>query len=111
MYRCDVCNKVTAAGTPQIRMVVDTREKTYDITPKLSDKEKRRARRRGMNIDHARQYAQGWEIVNEITVCPTCHASKPELAEALENQLAAHGQRGVQSAEDVVAETDAPAAS
>lgn len=103
MYRCDVCNKVTVAGTPQIKMVTETREKTYDITPRLSEKEKRKARRRGMAVDQGRQFAQGWEIVKEITVCPTCHASKPELREAFEAQIAAHGQRVVY-AEEVVEE-------
>lgn len=95
MYRCDVCNKVQPAGTPQVRLVVDTREKTYDITPHLSEKEKKKARRRGINVDQGRQTAQGWEIVKEIVVCPDrrCLADRPDLVGALEAQLEAHQQR------------------
>lgn len=94
MFRCDVCNTVVPAGTPQVKVIVDTREKTYDITPQLSEKEKRKARRRGINVDPGRQFAQGWEIVKEVNACPTC-AAKPELREALERQLAARASRGV----------------
>lgn len=110
MFRCDACKKVVPAGTPQVRLVVDTREKTYDVTPQMTEKEKRRARRRGMNVDQARQTAQGWEIVKEIVVCPTCAAERTDLTGALEAQLEAHQQRklGMSASAEAEAE-DAPA--
>lgn len=100
MYRCESCQTVVPAGTPRTTVVVETRPKTYDITRRLSEKEQRRALRRGMNVDTSRQYAQGWEIIKEMVVCPTCRTNKPELAESLEAQLRAHAERKVASADD-----------
>lgn len=96
MYRCEICKKVLPSGTPQVRLVIETREKTYDVTPTLNEKEQRRARRRGMNIEQQRQFALGWEIKQEVVVCPNyreCLADRPELTGALDAQLEAHAER------------------
>lgn len=75
MYRCEACKTVVPAGTPQVRVVLETRRKTYDITPQLSEKEKKKARRRGMNVDRTNEFATGWEIAREAALCPQCAAA------------------------------------
>ncbi|MFK7927506.1 MAG: hypothetical protein AB8H79_04925 [Myxococcota bacterium] len=75
MYRCEACKKNVAAGTPRVTVVLETRKKVYDVTPQASDKERKKARRRGYNIDREQQYATGWEISREAALCPECAAS------------------------------------
>jgi Na+-translocating ferredoxin:NAD+ oxidoreductase RnfC subunit len=85
MYRCEACNKVVPAGTSQVRVVLETRKKTYDTTPEPSDKDKRRARRRGYQIEQQREFATGWEIAKEAALCPQCAtawAAQQEEAQA-----------------------------
>lgn len=72
MYRCEACNKVVGAGTPQVKVVVETRKKTYDVTHRPSEKEAKRARRRGFDIETQKRFAQGWEIQREAALCPQC---------------------------------------
>ena len=72
MYRCEACNKVVGAGTSQVKVVLETRKKTYDVTPTPSEKEAKKARRRGFNIETQKRFAQGWEIQREAALCPQC---------------------------------------
>ena len=86
MFKCEVCHRVVAAGIPQQRLVVETRPRVYDITPPLSPKEKRRARRRGYEPTRETEHAHGWEIVREVVVCAgwrECLADRPEPLESL----------------------------
>lgn len=75
MYRCEACNKNVPAGTPRVTVVLETRKKVYDVTPQASDKERKKARRRGYNIDREQQLATGWEIAREAALCPECAAN------------------------------------
>lgn len=104
MFRCDVCNKVLPAGTSQVKLVTETRQKTYEIAKKMSDKDIRRARRNGVDIGSSGRYAQGWEIQKEVTVCPDWKSCRPELVGVLEAQLAAHA--AVDAVADQVASSE-----
>ncbi len=86
MFKCEVCHRVVAAGIPQERLVVESRPRVYDVTPPLSPKEKRRARRRGYEPAQAPEHASGWEIVREVVVCAAwreCLADRPDLVQSL----------------------------
>lgn len=55
MFRCANCKNITPPGTPQEKMVTETREKTYTHQTGRGTKQ-----------------TQGLEIVKEVGVCPPC---------------------------------------
>ena len=52
MFRCQKCQQLTKPGESQRKMVVERRDKTY-ILPNG-------------------EITEGWEIVREIFLCPSC---------------------------------------
>lgn len=56
MFRCQKTGKLSKPGEKPVRVVVATREKTYQIPSKDPRKEPRTS--------------QGWEIVKELLVLP-----------------------------------------
>lgn len=52
MYRCQLCNELVPPGISQHKLIVKTRERVYHS---------------------ARGETKRFEIVKELSVCPTCH--------------------------------------
>jgi hypothetical protein len=98
MYRCKACNKVVPAGTAQVKVVVETRKKTYDVTQTPNDKDAKRAQRRGFKIETQKRFAQGWEIQREAALCPQCAT----------NWAAQHGDPAPAATPEGEVESDAP---
>lgn len=83
MFRCQMCGKVSGAGTKSKKIVVATREREYkgnmDEFPQRRGgrfREPRKPRDRG---------GRGHEIVKELMVCASCaeaHNAKQAAAEA-----------------------------
>lgn len=78
MFRCEQCGGVVAPGIRTTRIVVETRDKTYE--PRGS-RERDRVRRFGRKMDASRKArrrqvfdkgGRGTEIVREIVACPKC---------------------------------------
>lgn len=77
MYRCQLCNSVVPAETPQIRVVTETRPKNYPVYRPVKGS-------KGRNQETERVgSAEGNEIVKEVSVCVRCAADlKAREAEA-----------------------------
>lgn len=80
MFRCQMCGKVSGAGTKSKKVVVATREREYkgnmDEFPQRRGgrfREPRKPRDRG---------GKGHEIVKELMVCGTCAESHNQKAAA-----------------------------
>ncbi|MEZ6065787.1 MAG: hypothetical protein R3B90_08790 [Planctomycetaceae bacterium] len=93
MYRCDQCSRVVPAGTRESRVVVETREKTYE--PR-GNRERERFRRGGRRVTPGRKArrrqvfdkgGRGTEIVKEISVCPDCFAAMPKPEPKVTEQM------------------------
>ncbi len=59
MYRCQKCNNLSSPKDKQNKLVVQTRDVSYNNTIIVNEKPK--------DI-----VSQGWEIVREIKVCNGC---------------------------------------
>jgi hypothetical protein len=84
MFRCQMCNKIVPANTRTTKLVVATRERTYEA--RGQDPRERRGGRtfRGRRGPRKKKPydkgGQGTEIVRELAVCPKCaveHAETP----------------------------------
>lgn len=86
MFRCESCDTIVPAGTRSQKVVVQTRQKTYE--PRGADPRERGrwGRGRGRGTKKKQNYdkgGQGTEIVREIMVCPACaekHAAEAQAA-------------------------------
>jgi hypothetical protein len=71
MYRCELCGKLTKPGQPSLKVVTETRERTYlppqEPAPTRRGGQGRRPRRKAAPSDGA-----GREIVTEKLVCADC---------------------------------------
>jgi hypothetical protein len=82
MYRCQMCDKVVPSGTRATKLVVATRERTYESRGQ-DPRERRGARpfrgRRGPRKKKPYDKGgQGTEIVRELSVCPACAAANAD---------------------------------
>jgi hypothetical protein len=74
MYRCQICDRIVPPKTRQHKLTVATRPKVYPSRgPEPS--ERRRFRGRGRPKAEPRDRGgSGFEIVQEVSVCPKCAA-------------------------------------
>ncbi len=73
MFRCQKCGTIVASGIRSKKVVVKTREKTYEAREPVRARN-RYARRKNrhkkkQNYDRG---GHGYETVRELTVCPEC---------------------------------------
>jgi hypothetical protein len=61
MYRCAICNNVSESGQSQVKLVTETRKKTYVV--------------------EGRTVGEGFETVVEIAVCEPCSIEKSLIQE------------------------------
>ncbi|MDH5492783.1 MAG: hypothetical protein OEY14_12590 [Myxococcales bacterium] len=67
MYRCQICNAVSAPGTRANRVVLETRPAEYPSRPKAQ------STRIGRKLKHFDDSGgAGYEIASEAIVCRTC---------------------------------------
>lgn len=76
MFRCQECGTIVASGTRSHKIVVQTREKTYEPRGANPRERPRWSRGRGRSKKKAPydKGGQGTEIVRELMVCPECAA-------------------------------------
>lgn len=67
MFRCDVCNTLTAPGTPATRVIVETRPRKY---PRRHDAFLRSVSGKMKRFDDPG--GSGQEPVKELICCPVC---------------------------------------
>lgn len=71
MYRCDLCNRIVAAGTRAVTIVLETRPRLYPRRPKAN-----RIHKNGKTEHTDDPGGKGTEIVREVKVCPFCAAGR-----------------------------------
>ncbi|QDU36260.1 hypothetical protein Mal4_05440 [Maioricimonas rarisocia] len=76
MFRCELCDSVVSAGTRATRVVISTRQKTYESRGQSPSGRggrggggRRGGRTRKKEFDKG---GSGTEIVREAAVCPKC---------------------------------------
>lgn len=75
MFRCELCDSVVPAGTRATRVVISTRQKTYESRGQSPSGRggrgggRRGGRTRKKEFDKG---GSGTEIVREAAVCPKC---------------------------------------
>jgi len=67
MFKCEICHRTVPPCTPSTRIVVKTRPKQY---PKRVNANQHKHHGRLKITDDPG--GQGYEIVQEVTACPTC---------------------------------------
>lgn len=76
MYKCHECNKNVGPKVPCNKVVVETRKKVYNCRPKIyPGKYTRNGVAKVSNKRSDRKDdpgGEGWEIVQEVFVCPEC---------------------------------------
>ena len=87
MFRCQLCQSVAPAGTRATKIVLVTRDKSYEERGGQSSQSRSFGRRGRFdapkkNFDKG---GEGQEIVREASVCPAC-AEKHERQAELERQ-------------------------
>ncbi|MFV0444262.1 MAG: hypothetical protein ACK5Q5_11895 [Planctomycetaceae bacterium] len=101
MYRCQLCQTVLPAGTPEGHVVVERRAKSYPSRELHRPRSSRRAgrlfvKRSSQAFDRG---GEGWEIVREITVCPEMAQHCSEDSTLLPQEVAGCPFRGGRSAQ------------
>jgi hypothetical protein len=69
MYKCEICHKVIPANVKSYRIPVETRPKAYPVR-----KDANRIIREGKVSYTDDPGGIGYEVVREVTACPTCAA-------------------------------------
>lgn len=103
MFRCQSCETVVPAGTRAQRVVVQTRQKTYEPRGDRPGSD-RGSRFRGRRVKKKRVFDQGGtgtEIVRELLVCPTCaeRYEAEQKAEAAAAAAAAESEAATETAD------------
>lgn len=108
MFICQMCGKVSPAGTKSHKVTVASRPKTYKGTP-----EPERRRRFGRFREAPKQRdpgGHGHEIAKELTVCASCSAAHQEKQAQLEAAAKAAATQTVEvEAEETEAEAESTA--
>ena len=94
MFRCDLCQSVVPAGTRSSKVVLVTRDKTYDERGGGGFASRGGFRKRGPSRGSSpkKDYdkgGEGQEIVREVSVCPKCaaeHLRKLDLESSNTNE-------------------------
>lgn len=71
MYRCDLCNRIVAAGNRAANLVLEHRQRRYPPRAKANP-----IRRNGKKKRTDDPGGTGSEIVREVKVCPACVAER-----------------------------------
>jgi hypothetical protein len=71
MYRCQLCSRVSAAGTPQRRVVLTTRARKYPFR-RDANVIFRIVNGKWKEVKIDDPGGTGTEIVSEVRVCPEC---------------------------------------
>lgn len=61
MFRCDLCNSAVGPNQPANKLVTKRRDTRYNCKP---------SKRNNNGV------STGWEIVEELSVCPECYEAK-----------------------------------
>lgn len=94
MFRCELCESVVPAGTRSSKVVLVTRDKTYDERGGGGFASRGGFRKRGPSRGSSpkKDYdkgGEGQEIVREVSVCPKCaaeHKQKLDLESSNTNE-------------------------
>lgn len=78
MFQCQSCRKTTEAGQPVNRVIITKREKNYVNQRKRPEVDAENPPRWNNHYPEAIE-SSGWEIAQELTVCPECYGSMTGL--------------------------------